>query len=303
MKFDINRYKAENDAVRLTEAQKNAIKSNAERSAKARAVRSFPTWAKPIAAALAVMMIGGGIALGQNTHGKNNMFSITANAASTDDEAVELNNEFKPVGELKSFGGGATYIFDAKNDLNGGYLFRYMDFSFDCEGDNVKNITYTANNGAFRIINTDNIYDMTDSDYLKTKDEDRIVSITTDDLENICSSYTVDKGYVNVKNSDDEPNIALVTKIDLVSGDCPKEIRENYNSDFATKSQLQKYHELENETMLKDLSVDITVTYNDGSTETKTMVFDSEFEITDWETEPDGGYCYDSKTTINAKVK
>lgn len=302
MKFDINRYKAENDAVRLTEAQKNAIKSNAERSAKARAVRSFPTWAKPIAAALAVLMLAGGIWLGTGRNNSKNMFSITAHAVSSD-EAVELDNSFKPVGELKHFGGGAVHTYDGES-LTEEYIIRFADFSFTCPGNNIRSVTYMANNGAFRIVDTDGIIDYKNSDYLETKNNEKYIKTAETDIwtGEIVSTYTVNSDYTG-KYIDDEPNICLVSKIDLLSGDCPKALKDGYNKDFSSKEEAEKYMELEGKTALRDLSVDVTVTYNDGSTETKTMVFSSDVEITEWTMDADGEYSYDSKTAINAKIK
>jgi hypothetical protein len=296
MDFDVKKYKEENDRVALNELQKRALISRAKHTAEHR--EDFSLRTRVAAAGFALLVLGGGIWVGNKLFaGKANVFTVTAYAASTDDKSVTMDNEFKPVGELKSLGGGEVYVYDDDNSekLTQNYIFRKIEFSFGCEGNNVKSVTYTAHNAAFKIIDKSGIISTEKSDFLKN------TMLESSVWREPYSEFTVEGDYLN-KRIGDEPNVCLVSKIDLLSKECPQELKKNHPADFATKKEAEQYYNLKAQCAVKGVSIDVTATFADGSRLTKTLVFNSEAEITDWATEADGSPMYDTKTTVRARV-
>ncbi len=297
MKFDVKTYKAENDQLKLTQAQKNAIvaRVSAENAARKGVVRF--KWIKAAAAVMAVAVLGSGMLFGGKIlGGSGNMFTITAKAASSD-ETRELTNDFEPIGTIRTNGGGQFYEYNDDDSLIRNYIFRLMDFSLDCFGENIEEITYTAHNCAFKIIDKKGIRGIVRSEELDG------VMADNDAWRNSYSSYTVDPGYIN-KNVGEEPNICLATGIDMLSENVSDELKvyAAHGENFRTEAEARSYYQLEADVALRDISVDVTVKFKNGETATKTLVFEAKVRIENWELDSDGEYSCDNKTVISAKI-
>ena len=219
-----------------------------------------------LVAAIACAAVFGGFGKGTS----ENSFFLVANASeATGDEVKKINNsDFTAVGQFKSTGGAMDLTENTANNVS-------EDFRMDlkCVGDNIDTVTYSFNNSKVFI-----------ADYLS----DRLVSYTgkDDEFHNMNISYdghpthcydSVTTKYDNqlswgskweimtyIENS---PEYAEVIENYLKFDRTGLDIRDAVTCDLY-KGYIEEYYKA----LLDNTSVKVTVTYRDGSSETKVVM-------------------------------
>ncbi|MBR1731404.1 MAG: hypothetical protein IJ725_03090 [Ruminococcus sp.] len=256
---------------------------------------------------------------------KDNSFFLVANAAEATADEVKLNgNTFTPIAKLTRNGGTTRFISNdnnvnfnisskarAKLEINSEENWSSIlsadcfDFDFDCKGNNIKKVTYTIDSGSFRIRNTENLSELKRAYLLGEYDKED----TEDNLyDDEYSTFTVDESKQSKLSK-----IELVAGAELLVENLPDSIIRAagfdeiiYHNGFYknagdVKKDLDEYLDY----VFKDLSVKVKVTYDDNSTETKTLKFIADGKVTEFERDKDsdGTYSYYWETDIDVKAK
>ncbi|MCH5299552.1 MAG: hypothetical protein J1E96_07310 [Ruminococcus sp.] len=298
-KFDVNRYKAENDLLTLTEEQKRLITvqmRQAEKTMKTENTKSRkPFWLKTVAAALAVAVIGTSTYLIADTVApKKNGFVITVNAAATTDQNNDSSitagySDTAMSGAFMDYPDDSPYLKDGYHDYFSEY-FVIEDLNFI--GTNVKSVSLKSEKKGVYF----HLLPMTlGKDYIQEKalrnfsDYDSLDNsqYTFEEFKNyadkenyygvVCDGFTYD----NSENVDGTEQVILKNefktscfKIILESDHSDEEIAEWVKEIDALKRSDTRYKELEKKIQKKTLDgakISVTVTYTDDSTETKTI--------------------------------
>ncbi len=319
--MDKNLYTKAVDEIKVSDkAVKNAIatvKEN-ERSQKVLDMKTYSknhklTKVAAAAVAAALVLSCGAYTLFDRSPSEGSGFILTAGAA-------EINsNTFTPISEISQ---ACTF------SLSENTYYEEFNILLKCEGKNIKSITYTANGDATLYVNNSadllldsEAYDKKDG-YLYRDDSPACASITVD----YNNQFTAIEPDYNVSNYPVYTPVSMVLAITDDYGDEVKELLRNHfyyqmyyqkvNRDydeytrhmFAEAEQRGfDYETFDYEAMYTSLydnlfnyaSMDVTVTYNDGSTETKTVLFDYEFSGKD---DANLGLRKIDKLTITAKL-
>lgn len=282
--MDKKLYKDTIDSIRISdEAVENAIKNLKQPDAVGKVIEmknKKHRFIKPVGAVAATLaiIIGAGVIFNINSmpseQSTSNGFFITANAAATDD--IITTDEFVTVGDINGLVGASNAYYN--NELY--QTMSMYGFDVKCNGENIATVTYSVKNGVFYINKSlDKV----------AKKEGRIKKLFNYKLENYeyYTSYTVD--YDNQPNAKNEefviPPIMIASGFDFKnSEEIPKSISdfqknidklESNPDDNACASFYEKH---ENE-IFKDTIVTVTATYNDGTTESADMIFNSTYKI------------------------
>ncbi len=272
-----------NSAVELarTQAEKNrTINLDSHRKSK-KAVRV-------IAASLAaVIALSGGVFAMFSNSGTNNGFVITADAA-------EINNN------------AFTQIATCEQSFSSGWSSKDYDEEFNlllkCEGENIKTITYTACGNSYLHINShkNEFVDCKPSEYLNFRVEDNYSSVTVDYNNQITAiepNYNVVEYpvytplsmdfFITDENSEKAAEVLKLHQyytMHALGGNPNYDDRirqlfdeaDAYGFDYKNFDSEAMFTELYN-MLFDNASLDVTVTYENGETETKTIIFGYEF--------------------------
>lgn len=262
--FFADEYRAYYDALELTPAQKCGLirhTATVGRREQRSRERAWYRFAGCVAAVLAVAMLFGGISLAGVFRGSGNSFVLTANAA-------ELSKaRFVNLGKMENAGGGGGFDIDNDRVVQSFELTEGVELPLLCEGENIQTITYTFNgNGYFNIKST------AEGVSGKTAYNSTYGASYSDDLDEVVTSYTVD--YAHQK---DCRSVVNFTRSETGGAYC-RQITEGITYDEKTD---QFELPLDTEQYFAALftqsntdTVNVTVTYTDGSTETQTLVFE-----------------------------
>ena len=298
-KFDVNRYKAENDLLTLTEEQKRLITvqmRQAEKTMKTETSKTKkPLWLKTVAAALAVAVIGTSTYLIADTVApKENGFVITVNAASTTDKNNDNSitagySDTAMSGMFMDYPDNSAYLKDGYHD----YFTEYFIIeNLNFIGTNVKSLNLKSEKKGvyFHLLPISLGEDYVQEKALRNfRDYDSLENsqYTFEEFEKyadkekyygvVCDGFTYD----NSKNVDGKEQVILKNefesscfKLILESDHSDKEIAECVKEIGTFKRSDKEYKELEEMIQKKTLDgakINVTVTYTDDSTETKTI--------------------------------
>lgn len=297
-KFDVNRYKAENDRLTLTEEQKRIITvqmRQAEKTMKTEKTKSKkPLWLKTVAAALAVAVIGtSAYLIADNTSSSQNGFVITVNAAATTDQYNDSNitagySDTAMSGAFMHYPDKSPYLKDGYRDFFTEY-FIIEELNF--VGTNIKSLSLTSEKkGVYfhlrpitlgkdyvqkkALRNFSNYDSLKNSQY--TPEEFKKYA-RIDHYGKICDGFT----YNNPENANGKEQVILKNEFEtscfmivLESDHSDKEIAEWVKEIDTLKRSDKRYKELEEKIQRKTLDgarITVTVTYTDDSTESKTI--------------------------------
>lgn len=269
-----NHYKSALDKIKLKESEKDRAKAlfyeaNKEKETSMKVKKLFKP-AVAVAACLALIIATYAIvpmfqempeAPGDKTT-TSNFFSITAYA-----------KELTKTGKV--FSDKYSSLFSAIcGDEKGGIAFS-LDFPFKCKGQNIDTITYSIKNGVFVITNPKNKSVVIDGEKItqelnvpdSSAESERKEKLTYENQQ--YKSFTV--AYDNQIN--DKTCINISDTSDIWNAEKKNQYRD-FNYDIGNFS-LQKTKKVL-DFLTKDMGITCTVTYKDGSTETKNIVVSNE---------------------------
>lgn len=269
-----NHYKSALDKIKLKESEKDRAKalfyeSNKEKETSMKVKKLFKP-AVAVAACLALMIAtytivpmlqGTSDATNEKTT-SNNFFSITA-------YAKELTKTGKVFSDKYS-----SLCSAITGDHKGGVAFTF-DFPFECKGQNIDTITYSIKNGVFVITNPKNKGVVIDGEKItqelnvpySSAESERKEKLTYENQQ--YKSFTV--AYDNQIN--DKTCINISDTSDIWNAEKKNQYRD-FNYDICNSS-LQETKKV-SDFLTKDMGITCTVTYKDGSTETKNIVVSNE---------------------------
>lgn len=252
-----------------------------------------------IAAGLtAAVAIGGSIGIANLTKSNDNFFIIKAQAA-------ELNTKsFTEYCKLNAVGGNFRDV-EGKNGEKEAAVSEIFDFNIGCKGENISTITYKVNNGYFELdgVNeeTNEIHDPLDKiiSYEESDGETDNGSAFSSITVNYDNQLISNEHYSDVRLWSDELSSAdesLSDKVRQAVRDHLNHANYKLGNETSEGYDDSKYSFMENNriryaAICNRLSVDTTVKYKDGTSETKTIIFKCE-------SVDKGGV-----TTIGAKIK
>lgn len=214
---------------------------------------------KPVIAVAACMALAIGVGsfgnawnIGKSITTVANGFTVQVNAKTLDStKGVSISNDLGFVGGI-SEGDKGVVGYDT-------------EFPVTCSGDNIKKITYSIDGGVFQISSKKN-----DSVVVEGNKVDNMVNTPAampKGSNEICqyTSFTVDYD----KQTTDSTLISIAYSSDKLSDAQFEKIKKNvhYIGDGNTAKEKEIFDEF-----YKDLTISCTVTYNDGTTETKDIV-------------------------------
>lgn len=276
-----NHYKSALDKIQLKDSQKNKAKAlfyEAERERnKKMGVKSIFKRAAAVAASLAIIVAAGaGIPKLQHNNKEitggaimptDNHFSVTAYAQELTKTGKVYPNNYASLG----------YAICGSENYKDNISFAF-DFPIECKGKNIDTITYAIKNGAFQISNPKGKSVVIDGE--KPKQSLNVPGSSKEDIENDSEeafqweqykSFTVkydnqinDKTCIDVvdtSDSWDQKKLNAYQKLDHIT-DTSSRTQEKNTIDFLTE----------------DLGITCTVTYKDGSKETKKIKVSSEIK-------------------------
>lgn len=190
----------------------------------------------------------------------NNTFALKANAAEiTKDNKVPTN-----------IGGTANldYAFTISESDNDGKTKEtyFLGTGFACEGDNIDKITYHINKGAFLVSEKKGNSILTDYETYTGKDLS-ILNISKDDMSDQQKQDPYDQMQVSSYTVDYDQQTSKHTNISICETVMDKQV---FQSIFDESISVEKRVEAVNQ-LMKDFEINCTVTFKDGSTETKSI--------------------------------
>lgn len=238
----------------------------AEAREKKREPINMRRWTKvAIAASLAIVILAGS-AIGFDLFGgKNaNSFSLSVNALALSEDGFTVIESLDTVGgSIVNAPGGTVVVED-------------FDFYCVCRGDNIASVTYTVENGEFSY---DKKHVPDGREYLPLPDADaRSFTVYYDDDYEALINGELDPGvrlYLSLSDDDSEPDEAARKAVsDYCDIIARKLSDESETSDWGPEVAASKYTLFR--VMFDRVSVTVEITFNDGSTQTESIVFSTE---------------------------
>ena len=247
-------------------------------------------------ALLAVTVLSAGIFSnvmfkGESSPKNPNSFFITANAAesNTDEEVILTDTGFTPIGKI-----APELVITGCTEESGEnsvpFVGGLLDTHIKCEGNNIEKLTYSINNATFFLDkNNSMIYDLKSSGKesfresggdiywdikedasgyyaslnINGKDQGGAVGKGLDDKE-FYSEFTVDYKY-REKAFEDINRESVFAPFEILGGYCCSD----------SKKDMTPQDLFEN--MVNDITISITATYTDGTSDTKTLRLNCEY--------------------------
>lgn len=219
-------------------------------------------WGISAAAALLCLVMLAGMIFYPFLDKKEHAFVISVGAA-------ELNTfDLVELGELKWESGSFGLGFDEESNVNSIILVEFLDFAINCNGKNIEKITYKINGKGFFYLPDSCVWAFEKQDF-ETEDENLFPYSSTEwsylgRYSEKVVSFSANPRYQN-------NNLLL----GLYTGDYGGEYCRMYDDFYGTEIEgnpkfdyQQMYYELFSS---DEYSVDITATFTDGSTQTKTI--------------------------------
>lgn len=301
--FDVNQYKSENRQLMLTPEQKSMITAKMYQACRTMEKRNTRTykhlWVKAMAAVLAMVLVVGvgyiGFGVPANT---GNWFMLSVDAAtSTGDEAIiaYVNNS-----KIDGFTENAMtgFFMENKTDviIKDGYkdYFAYYQMeNLGIKGANIKSVKFESDTKGiyFTLTPTDDNVDYLSSTNeidgaLRSYKDRSTLNNSQYSFEEIrrqapfmlwpCDGFEYESGTVS---TGEEDNILPVNHIDIIlesdhsDAEISTWLKEMIDIDNSgDRGASDRYTELEKkvqEKMLSDAKIIVTVTYEDGNTETQ----------------------------------
>lgn len=221
--------------------------------------RSF-RWVGAAAAVLAVAMLFGGIAFAGKGNAGANGFVVRANAA-------ELGTGYVSLGAMERDNSPHGYSFDENHNVTYMAIEQGVRFDVTCEGENIDTVEYKINGKGYFAFDggTDGVT-VTESVPQTDSEQNPYFGYNG-------SSYAL--GYrVGADSSADAPHLVLYTE-DFGGSYCRAfmQFDEEKGAWISGKDISYEQWFYEMFTAGDGCSVDVTVTYRDGLTETKTVTF------------------------------
>lgn len=193
----------------------------------------------------------------------NNYFAVTA-------YAKELTRTGKVYFEDYASLGGA---FDTGADNRG--ISAALEFPIECRGENIETITYAIREGAFCISNPPGESVVVEGEKLTKKLD--VPYRSMEDERNDVLTYQMEQYHSFTVRYDhqmtDQTCIDVVNTLDVWSKEKKKEFRDKGWDMFdCSLDQEKEIYDF----LTRDLGITCTVTYKDGSTETKNIVISNE---------------------------
>lgn len=181
--------------------------------------------------------------------------------------AQELNTySLTELGELKCEFNSLGIGFDDNNQVTALTMCEYLSFPVSCSGENIEKITYTINGKGFFFL-PDSATEISDKVFFENPP-----APFPYEHSDYAECYREKVVSFSMNGQRQNPNLLLGLYIgDFDGGEYCQEYAVNYSDDFSYGKNFdyqQMYYELFNE---DDYSVDVTATFADGSTSTKTM--------------------------------
>lgn len=270
-------YKNAFDKIKLSETEKDKAKAlfyevKDEKKPKVRVVRRLFKLTVAIAASLAIILTANTvIPMLQNSFENisgnivsDNSFSLTVCAKEMTETGKVFSDKYQSASDI------------AWDTEDGGVVFGFV-FPVECKGENIDTITYKIKEGAFMISNPKGETVVIDGEKMKNNlilpersKENLSKDIFTYELE-YYKSFTVK--YNN--QFSDETCIDVVGTSDIWSEEKLSQYKKLGCSIYSMRDSLKKEKEVW-DFLTKDQGISCTVTYKDGSTETKNIVISNE---------------------------
>lgn len=255
-----NDYKSALEKITLSQSEKEKAKAlfNKRKKENMR-IKKFMKPIAAIAACMAIVLTVGTVTNYFPNKSENNSFVLTVNAKElgTKNTSFVLTNGWAG-GMCETEKGGITYN---------------KHFPLKCKGTNISTITYTIKGGVFQITNpvgksivvdgkkADNYLSVPSISYSDGKDGDKYSQSEATQYK----SFTVDYD----RQSADDSFIVIADNTDNWSKDKQKNIKAlDFKWDKASIQEEKEVYDL----LTDNLSLTCTVTYKDGSTESKDIV-------------------------------
>ena len=260
-----NRYTQAVDNIKAPKRAVDKMLETTRNYEKKEKVIFMKKWIKgAVAAAIAIAIIAGsGIGINMFGSKNENSFVITANAA----EITE--NAFTPFSRLSDIGGEFN-----NNSSEAFVVNQEFDFNCFCQGNNIKLVKYTVENGTFDI---DEKYVDENEYYVPVQEasSDSFVIDYTDISQQ--SDYKYNFG-VRICTSLSEDDSALDDTTKQAMSDYKNHINyklgDHVDSDYSDDNyDIKNCEETLYRAMLDKLKVKIDVTFEDGDKQSKTMIF------------------------------
>lgn len=295
-KFDVKKYKEENNRLTLTNEQKNIltaklyqVQDDMKKVNNTTNTKKKRIWVKPVAATLAAVIIATGAFIGFGNTPSKNSFTIVAHAAASSDEG----NSYITDGYTEGAMTGAFMETDTEVHRKDGYrdyFAEYFPENFEIKGTNIKSYKIKSEKKGiyFDLFPVEEGRDFKEkkkalSDF-KDKDSLNNSQYTREEFEKyvpfltwVCDGYS----HANPNKPNGEEQIVLPDKylfIMLESNhsdpEIAKWIKEMEKLHPNEKKDYKRYGELEKKIQKKTLNgakLKVEVTYTDNSTETKTI--------------------------------
>lgn len=270
-------YKNAFDKIKLSETEKDKAKAlfyevKDEKKPKVRVVRRLFKLTVAIAASLAIILTANTVIpmlhnSFENISGNivsDNSFSLTVCAKEMTETGKVFSDKYQSASDI------------AWDTEDGGVVFGFV-FPVECKGENIDTITYKIKEGAFMISNPKGETVVIDGEKMKNNlilpersKENLSKDIFTYELE-YYKSFTVK--YNN--QFSDETCIDVVGTSDIWSEEKLSQYKKLGCSIYSMRDSLKKEKEVW-DFLTKDQGISCTVTYKDGSTETKNIVISNE---------------------------
>ncbi|MDE7422770.1 MAG: hypothetical protein K2N51_03625 [Lachnospiraceae bacterium] len=272
-----NNYKNALNKIKLSESEKDKAKAlfyevKDERKPKRKVGQRLFKPVVAIAASVAIILTANTvIPMLKNSVGdtfgnivSDNYFSLTVCAKELTKTGKVFSDKYQSASDI------------AWDTEDGGVVFAF-DFPIECKGKNIDTITYKIKEGAFMISNPKGESVVIDGE--KMKHNLILPEHSKEDLRKDIFTYELDyyKSFTVKYNNQlsDETCIDVVGTSDIWSKEKLSQYKKLGSSIYSMRGSLKKEKEVW-DFLTKDQGISCTVTYKDGSTETKNIVISNE---------------------------